>query len=78
MQDWIFGTQDDNWVSMGVASNGSYGIPNGVIYSYPVTCQNGRYKIVEDLTITDADKEKMKKSYQELVSEQEAIKHLLT
>lgn len=78
MQDWIFGTQDDNWVSMGVASNGSYGIPSGVIYSYPVTCQNGRYKIVDGLVITESDQVKMQKSYQELVSEQEAIKHLLS
>jgi malate dehydrogenase len=78
MQDWIFGTPDDNWVSMGVPSNGCYGIPSGVIFSFPVTCQNGQYKIVQGLEISERDKEKMQKSYQELIAEQEAIKHLLT
>ncbi|WP_374563410.1 malate dehydrogenase [Nitrosomonas sp.] len=77
MQDWIFGTREGDWVSMGVPSNGSYGIPSGVIYSFPVTCQNGRYRIVEDLEITGADNEKMQASYRELVAEQEAIRHLL-
>ncbi|MDO8334808.1 MAG: malate dehydrogenase, partial [Nitrosomonas sp.] len=63
--------------SMGVPSNGSYGIPSGVIFSFPVTCQNGQYKIVQGLEQSASDKEKMQKSYQELISEQEAIKHLL-
>ncbi len=78
MQDWIFGTREGDWVSMGIPSNGSYGIPAGVIYSFPVVCQNGRYKIVQDLPISDADREKMQKSYQELLAEQQAIQHLLT
>ena len=77
MQDWIFGTREDDWVSMGIASNGAYGIPGGVIYSYPVTCKNGRYKIVEGLKISEPDQQKMQKSYQELIAEQDAIKHLL-
>jgi malate dehydrogenase len=77
MQDWIFGTREGDWVSMGVPSNGCYGIPPGVIYSFPVTCQNGRYKIVEELETSPADKERMQKSYQELLAEQEAVEHLL-
>ncbi|MEK6686090.1 MAG: malate dehydrogenase [Pseudomonadota bacterium] len=77
MQDWVFGTPEDNWTSMGVPSNGCYGIPSGVIFSFPVTCQNGHYKIVQGLEFTEWDKEKMQKSYQELIAEQEAIKHLL-
>lgn len=77
MQDWIFGTREGDWVSMGVPSNGCYGIPSGVIYSFPVTCQNGRYQIVDGLEITDADNEKMQASYRELVAEQEAVRHLL-
>ena len=77
MQDWIFGTREDDWVSMGVAANGSYGIPSDVIYSLPVTCRDGRYRVVEGLEITESDKAKMLRSYQELVSEQEAIKHLM-
>ena len=78
MQDWIFGTAKDNWVSMGVPSNGSYGIPSGVIYSFPVICQNGQYQIVQGLETSELDKERMQKSYQELIAEQEAIKHLLS
>ena len=78
MQDWIFGTPEGDWVSMGVPSNGCYDIPSGVIFSYPVTCKNGQYKIVEGLEITNQDREKMQKSYQELIAEQEAIRHLLT
>lgn len=78
MQDWIFGTAKDNWVSMGVPSNGSYGISRGVIYSFPVTCQNGRYQIVQGLETSELDKGRIQKSYQELIAEQEAIKHLLS
>lgn len=77
MQSWIFGTPEDDWVSMGVPANGCYDIPKGVIFSYPVTCKNGQYKIVEGLEITQSDRERMQKSYQELIAEQEAIKHLL-
>ncbi|MCH9639205.1 MAG: malate dehydrogenase [Betaproteobacteria bacterium] len=78
MQLWIFGTQENDWASMGIPSNGSYDIPEGVIYSFPVTCQNGQYKIVEGLELTALDKANLQKSYQELISEQEAVKHLLT
>ncbi|MDR4517539.1 MAG: malate dehydrogenase [Nitrosomonas sp.] len=78
MQDWIFGTRENDWTSMGILSDGSYGIPEGVIYSFPVTCQNGRYKIVQGLDLNDDDRKKMQKSYEELITEQNAIKHLLT
>lgn len=78
MQDWIFGTREGDWVSMGVPSNGCYGIPSGVIYSFPVTCQNGQYRIVENLETNQSDQAKMQQSYRELIAEQEAIKHLLT
>ncbi|UJP05867.1 MAG: malate dehydrogenase [Nitrosomonas sp.] len=78
MQDWIFGTREDDWVSMGVVSDGSYGIPNGVIYSYPVICRDGQYQIVAGLEITESGKIRIQKSYQELLSEQEAIKHLIS
>ncbi|SOD18900.1 malate dehydrogenase [Nitrosomonas ureae] len=78
MQDWIFGTREGDWVSMGVPSNECYGIPSGVIYSFPVTCQNGQYRIVENLETNQSDQAKMQQSYRELIAEQEAIKHLLT
>ncbi|PTN11239.1 malate dehydrogenase [Nitrosomonas aestuarii] len=77
MQDWIFGTRKNDWTSMGILSDGSYGIPEGVIYSFPVTCQNGSYKIVQGLNLSDYDRNKMQKSYEELIAEQNAIKHLL-
>jgi malate dehydrogenase len=77
MQDWIFGTAEGNWVSMGVPSNGSYGIPSGVMYSFPVTCKNGQYQIVQGLETSSQDQEKMRMSYQELIAEQDAIKHLV-
>ena len=49
MRDWVMGTDDDNWVSMGVPSDGSYGIPKGIIFSFPVTCKGGDYQIVQGL-----------------------------
>ena len=78
MQDWIFGTRENDWTSMGILSDGSYDIPEGVMYSFPVTSQNGRYKIVQGLELNDYDRKKMQKSYEELITEQNAIKHLLT
>lgn len=51
MRDWIFGTRQDDWVTMGVPSDGSYGIPEGVIYGFPVTCADGKYSIVKGLDI---------------------------
>ncbi len=78
VQDWIFGTRDNDWTSMGILSDGSYGIPEGVVYSFPVTCENGRYRIVQGLDLSDYDRKKMQTSYEELMNEQNAIRHLLT
>lgn len=78
MQNWFFGTQENDWTSMGVLSNGSYDIPKGVFYSFPVTCYDGQYKIVEGLKISVTDQEKMQRSYQELIAEQETVRHLLS
>ncbi|MDP1559575.1 MAG: malate dehydrogenase [Nitrosomonas sp.] len=77
IHDWIFGTRENDWISMGIPSNGSYGIPEGVIYSFPVTCHAGIYQIVQGLELSDYSKEKLKISYHELVEEREAIKQLL-
>lgn len=77
MRDWVLGTPQDDWVSMGIPSDGSYGIPEGVIFGYPVTCQGGVYKIVPDLEISDFSKMKIQASYRELMGERESIKHLL-
>jgi malate dehydrogenase len=77
IRSWILGTSNDNWVSMGVPSDGSYGIAEGVIYGFPVTCKNGEYTIVKDLTINDKSKTLMLNTYNELLEEKNTIKHLL-
>lgn len=77
VHDWVFGTKKNDWTSMGIPSDGSYGIPEGVIYSYPVVCENGSYKIFQGLEINEFSKKKMKITYEELVKERALISHLL-
>ena len=77
VHDWVFGTKKNDWTSMGIPSDGSYGIPEGVIYSYPVVCANGSYKIFQGLEINEFSKKKMKITYEELVEERALISHLL-
>ena len=77
MRTWAMGTQPGDWVSMGIPSDGSYGIDSGIIYSYPVTCENGQYSIVQDLEISDFSREKMTATQTELVEERDAIRDLL-
>ena len=77
MRDWALGTEDNDWGSMAIPSDGSYGISEGIIYSFPVTCQNGSYSIVQDLEINDFSKECMKITEKELLEEKAAIEHLL-
>lgn len=77
MHDWVSGTAENDWVSMGIPSDGSYGIPEGVIYGHPVTCQDGVYKIVQGLQISDAGKARMQASYQDLLEERDSVRHLL-
>ncbi len=76
MRDWALGTNGET-VSMAVPSDGSYGIGEGVIYSYPVTCRNGEYEIVQGLDIDDFSREKMDATDKELREEREAVKDLL-
>jgi malate dehydrogenase len=77
MHTWVFGTGDKDWVSMGVPSNGSYGIDEGVMYSFPCICKNGFYSIVEDLPINDFSREKMKATDLELREERSAVEDLI-
>lgn len=77
VHDWVFGTKTNDWVSMGIPSDGSYGVPEGVIFSFPVTCHAGTYQIVQGLEINDHSRQRIQTSYQELVEEREAVKHLL-
>ncbi len=76
MRDWVLGS-DGSWVSMAVYSDGSYGIAEGLIYSFPVTCEDGQWKIVKDLQIADFSLEQMKNTEAELIEEMQAIQSLL-
>ncbi|HEY9030781.1 MAG TPA: malate dehydrogenase [Kangiella sp.] len=76
MHDWVLGSADGDWVSMAVPSDGSYGIEEGLIYSYPVVCKNGDYEIVQGLEVSDFIKDKMIESQKELQEEAETCKDL--
>ena len=77
VRDWIFGTPQGDWVSMGIPSDGSYDIPEGVIYGYPVTCRDGRYEIVKGIELSDFSKSRMQGTLKELQEERDSIKQLL-
>ena len=77
MRDWTLGTPEGTWVSMAVPSDGSYGIPAGVIYGYPVACLNGDYQIVQGLDVGEFSHQKMTTTYVELTEEREGVKELL-
>ena len=77
MRTWALGTQGDDWVSMAVPADGSYGIAPGIIYSYPCRCKNGDYEIVQGLEVDAFSREKMDATAAELREERAAIEHLL-
>lgn len=76
IHDWVLGTPADDWVSMAIPSDGSYGIEEGVIYSFPCTCKDGEYSIVQGVELSEFSKEKMAATEQELCEERDAVKHL--
>lgn len=76
MRDWALGTADGDWVSMAIPSDGSYGIAPGVIFSYPVTCANGAYKIVQDLPVDEFSQQRIDATEQELREERSEVEHL--
>ena len=77
MNNWELGTAENDWVSMAIPSDGSYGISEGIIYSFPVTCSNGAYEIVQGLEIDEYSNQAMQASAAELLEEKAAVKHLL-
>jgi malate dehydrogenase len=77
VRDWVKGSRDGDWVSIGVPSDGSYGIPEGVIYGYPVTCKGGKYEIVKGLDISEFARKRMDATLKELHEEREGVKQLL-
>mgnify|MGYP000346722879 CR=1 FL=1 len=78
LRDWMRGTPDGDWVSMAVPSDGSYGIAPGVIYSFPCTCEDGQWKIVQGLEINDFSRARMDATDQELREERAAVESLLS
>jgi len=77
MRSWALGTDGDDWVSMGVYSDGSYGIAEGLIYSFPCRCCNGEWVIVQDVEVGEFSRAKMSATEQELIEERDAVAHLL-
>ena len=77
IRDWVLGTPEDDWVSMGVPSDGSYGIPEGLVYSFPVTCSNGDYSIVQGLEIDEFSQLMMNVTQNELEEERDAVARIL-
>lgn len=77
VHDWLLRSHHNDWVSMSVPSDGSYGIPEGVLYGFPVTCRNGHFNIVQGLNISEAGHKHMQNSLKELLEERDHVKHLL-
>lgn len=77
MRDWALGTPADDWTSMAVPSDGSYGIPEGLVYSFPVTCKNGEWSIVQGLSIDEYSRAKMIATQKELEEERDAVLKIL-
>jgi malate dehydrogenase len=77
VRNWVHGTPEGDWVSMGLPADGSYGIAEGVIYGYPATCRDGRYQIVQGLEVSDFSRGRMQETLKELHEERDSIKHLL-
>jgi malate dehydrogenase len=77
MRNWALGTAEGDWVSMGIPSDGSYGIAPGVIYGYPVTCKGGKYQIVQGLAINEFSRARMDATHKELLEEKDGVKELL-
>jgi malate dehydrogenase len=76
MRTWALGTNEGDWISMGIPSDGSYGIKPGVIYGYPVTCKDGKFAIVKDLEINAFSRERMDATEKELREERAGVEHL--
>jgi len=77
VRDWVKGTPEGTWISMGIPSDGSYGIPEGVLYGYPVTCKGGEIQIVKGLEVSEFSRKRMDATLKELHEERDGVKHLL-
>jgi malate dehydrogenase len=77
VRTWVLGSNEGDWVSMGIPSDGSYGIPEGVMYSYPVVCKGGKYEIVQGLEINEFSRARMAATDKELREERDGVKDLI-
>jgi malate dehydrogenase len=77
VRDWALGSADGDWVSMAVPSDGSYGVAEGIVYSFPVRCANGRYEIVQGLDISEFSRERMQATEAELLEERDGVRDLI-
>jgi malate dehydrogenase len=77
IRDWVKGSRDGDWLTMGVASDGSYGIPEGVIFGYPVTTRGGEYQVVKGIDVTEFSRKRIDATLKELHEERDGVKHLL-
>jgi malate dehydrogenase len=77
IRDWVKGSPNGDFLSMAIPADGSYGIPEGVIYSYPVVCRNGQYEIVQGLSIDEFSRQRMDATHAELLEERDGVKDLL-
>ncbi len=76
VHDWVLGTPAGDWVSMAIATDGSYGVQEGIFSSFPVTCSDGSYEVVQDLEISDFSRSRIGASVKELGEERDAVKQL--
>ena len=77
VRDWALGTPEEDWVSMSVASDGSYGISEGIVFSFPVTCRHGEYQVVQGLEIDALARARLRESERELLEERAIIEELI-
>src|SRR5215208_5378532 len=78
VRDWISGSKEGDWLTMGVPSDGSYGIPEGVIFGYPVTCRGGQYQIVKGIEVSDFSRKRIDATLKELHEERDSVKQLFS
>jgi len=78
VRDWISGSRDGDWVTMGVPSDGTYGVPEGVIFGYPVTCRGGQYQIVKGVDISEFSRKRIDATLKELHEERDSVKQLFS
>ncbi|HWM41810.1 MAG TPA: malate dehydrogenase [Burkholderiales bacterium] len=78
VRDWISGSRDGDWITMGVPSDGSYGVPAGVIFGYPVTCRGGEYQVVKGVEVSEFSRKRIDVTLRELHEERDSVKQLLS